>query len=193
MKPAAEWDVIANEAATVPGLFTGYACILAAIPPLATIVSTAVFAHGAIVIALIAAVLSYIVSLLGVFIIHFIINALAPSFGATSNGVQAMKLVVYAYTASWVAGIGNLIPVLGLLIVLAGSIYSLYLMYIGLPKLMHCPPDKTMVYFIVSLVVAVVVYMVLGMIVGMIMLSVTLALAGAVAVGAAGLAGSGIH
>ena len=33
--PAAEWDVIDGEAATVQGLFTGYVCILAAIPAIA--------------------------------------------------------------------------------------------------------------------------------------------------------------
>ena len=34
LRPTAEWDVIAGETATIPGLFTGYACILAAIGPI---------------------------------------------------------------------------------------------------------------------------------------------------------------
>ena len=47
MKPAAEWDVIDGEAASVGSLFMGYACILAAIQPLAGIVSSLLFrAHA---------------------------------------------------------------------------------------------------------------------------------------------------
>ena len=40
MKPAAEWDVIDGEPATVGGLYTGYACILAAIPAIASVIGS---------------------------------------------------------------------------------------------------------------------------------------------------------
>ncbi|MCK9898097.1 YIP1 family protein, partial [Frankia sp. AgB32] len=80
--------------------------------------------HQGIVGALILAILSYVLGLAGVFILGVIINALASSFGATPNPVQAQKLAVYAYTAAWVAGIANLIPVAGGLIALIGAIYS---------------------------------------------------------------------
>ena len=40
MKPAEEWNVVADEPATVGGLFTGYAMILAVIPVVAAIVFT---------------------------------------------------------------------------------------------------------------------------------------------------------
>jgi len=182
MKPAAEWDVIDGEQASVGGLYTGYACILAAIPALASIVSSLLFLHLAIVFALVSAVLSYVLALVGIFIIAMIIDALAPSFGAQKSQIQALKLVVYAYTASWVAGIALLIPILGSLVALAGGIYSLYTMYLGLPKLMKSPPDKTVGYFVVSIVVAIVVYAVIGVIVGVI---IGMLLVGAAATGAA--------
>jgi len=41
-------------------------------------------------------------------------------------------------------------------------------MYLGLPKLMKSPQDKTVGYFIVSIVVAIVVYAVIGIITGMV-------------------------
>ena len=182
MKPAAEWDVIDGESASVGGLYTGYACILAAIPALATIVSSLLFLHMAILLALVSAVLSYVLALVGIFLIAMIIDALAPSFGAQKSQIQALKLVVYAYTASWVAGIALIIPILGGLIALAGGIYSLYTMYLGLPKLMKCPPDKTVGYFVVTIVVAIVVYAVIGIIVGVI---IGMLLVGAAATGAA--------
>ncbi len=104
------------------------------------------------------AVLGYVLALVGLFITSFIVDALAPSFGGEKNQVQALKLVAYANTAAWVAGTLNIIPVLGALATLVGGIYSLYVLYLGLPKLMKCPADKTLVYFIVTIVVAIVVY-----------------------------------
>jgi hypothetical protein len=67
-----------------------------------------------------------------------------------------------------VAGVADIIPGLGGLIALAGGIYSLYTLYLGLPKLMKCPPDKTVGYFVVSIVVAIVVYAVIFTIVAII-------------------------
>lgn len=166
LRPAAEWDVIAAEPASVGGLYTGYACVLAAIPAIASIVASLLFLHFAVIFAVVTAVLSYVLALVGVYVIAFIVDALAPSFGGEKNQIQALKLVIYGYTAAWVAGIAGIIPILGALVALAGGIYSLYTLYIGMPKLMKCPADKTLGYFIVTIIVAVVVYAVIGAVVG---------------------------
>jgi hypothetical protein len=185
MKPAAEWDVIAGESATIPGLYTGYACILAAIPALASIVGAMLISHMAVIAAVIIAVITYVASLISVFVMAFIIDALAPNFGAEKNLVQAMKLTTYSYTASWVAGILNIIPFLGIIAGLAG-LYGLYIMYLGLPKLMKSPADKTTGYFVVSLVVAIVVNIVIGAVIGAITAALIFSAAatGAAALGA---------
>ena len=185
MRPAAEWDVIDGESATVPGLFTGYACILAAIPPIALVLQHLLFIHWTIIPIIVIAIVSYFASLLGVYIMGFIIDALAPSFDGQKNQVQAMKLAVYPYTALWVAGILNIVPILGILALLAG-LYGAYILYLGLPKLMKSPPEKTMGYFIVSLVVAFVVNMVIGAVIASITVMMT---AGAILGGAAALGG----
>jgi Yip1 domain len=161
LRPVAEWDVIDNEAATVQGLFTGYACILAAIGPVALVVQHLLFLHWSIVPIIAIAVLSYVTSLIGVFVIGYIIDALAPSFDGQKNQIQAMKLAVYSYTAAWVAGILNILPVLGILVLVA-SIYNLYLLWLGLPKLMKSPPEKTAGYFVVTIIAAILVYIVIG-------------------------------
>ncbi len=140
MQPKAEWQVIDREFATVNSLYTRYAMILA--------------------------VLSYVLGLVGVFILGLIINALASSFGGQPNPVQAQKLAVYSYTAAWVAGIANLIPVLGGLIALVGAIYSLVLLFLGLPILMKVPEDKKVVYYIVILVAGLVLGIIASAIVG---------------------------
>ncbi|HZZ67674.1 MAG TPA: Yip1 family protein, partial [Phenylobacterium sp.] len=123
-KPASEWDVIDTESASIGSLYTGYACILAAIPALASIVGGLLFLHWGVIVIAVIAVLSYVAQLVGVFISAFVIDALAPSFGGQKSQIQALKLVVYAQTAAWVAGVANIIPGIGGLIALAGGIYS---------------------------------------------------------------------
>ena len=188
MKPAAEWDVIDGEPATVGGLYTGYACILAAIPAIASVIGSFFLLHYGALLLVVSLVLSYVLSLVGIFVIALIIDALAPSFGAQKSQIQALKLVVYSYTASWVAGIALIIPVLGGLIALVGWVYTLHILYLGLPKLMKSPADKTVGYFVVSLVVAIVVYGLIAIIAGMI---IGMLLVGAVAAGGAAM--SGVH
>ena len=68
----------------------------------------------------------------GIFVLSLIINALAPTFGAQKNSAQAMKVAVYAYTPGWLAGVFNIIPLLGILGIIAG-LYGIYLLYLGLP------------------------------------------------------------
>lgn len=106
--------------------------------------------------------ISYAVTgILAVYILAFIIDALAPNYGAEKNFDQSFKVAAYSYTASWVAGIFMIIPSLGLLASL-GGLYSLYLLYVGLGVIKKSPEDKKMTYFIIVLVVAIVVSLVLG-------------------------------
>jgi hypothetical protein len=174
LAPRTEWPVVAAEPDTVGGLYSGYICILAAIPAIvhflsSTLIGVPVPFLGSfrvpIAAGLTTAVLTYVLSLVGVFIVALIVDALAPSFSAEKSRVQALKTVAYAYTASWVASILGIIPGLGLLAALAGLVYGIYLLNMGLPFTMKCPPDKAIGYTAVTIVVAIVVYIILGLIV----------------------------
>jgi len=87
-----------------------------------------------------------------VLVVAFIVNALAPSFAGQKDSIQSLKVVTYSYTASWIAGIAVLLPGLGALIMLAGLVYGIYLLYLGLPVLMRAPPDKAVGYTVVVVV-----------------------------------------
>lgn len=162
-KPAAEWLLIDAEPATAKGLFTGYACILAAIPALATLVGGQVFGHGAfgftyrppLIGAIVSALVTYGLSLLMVYVLALIIDALAPSFDGAKNKLQALKVAVYASTAGWVAGVFMVLPALAVLGIV-GGLYSLYLLYLGLPILMKAPQAKALGYTAVTIIVAIV-------------------------------------
>lgn len=173
LTPSAEWERIEREPATIGGLFTGYVCILAAIPAVAGLIGGQVFGLGVpglsfkpgLGFAITTAVLGYVGALLAVFILGTVIDALAPSFGAEKNRVQAFKVAAYSYTASWVAGVLALVPMLGILMLLAG-LYGCFLLYLGLPRVMKAPADKAPGYAIVTIIVAIVCSIVIGLVIG---------------------------
>lgn len=169
MTPKDEWSKIDSEPATVGGLMTGWVVPLAAIGPIATLIGSQLFGYGAFGISfqpslmgsVSIAVTSYVLSLAGIIILSLIIDALAPSFGGTKNKVQAMKVAAYGATASFVGGIFGLLPALSILGIAAG-LYSLYLLYLGLPRLMKTPEDKGVAYTAVTVVCAIVLWLVMG-------------------------------
>jgi hypothetical protein len=174
LSPRTEWPVIAAEPDTIAGLYTGYIAVLAAIPPIVGFLSTSLIGVSVpflgsyrvgVGAGLSAAVLTYVMALVGVFVVTLIVDALAPTFGGERNRVQALKVVAYAYTASWVAAIIGIIPGLGLLAALAGLVFGLYLLNLGLPVLMKSPPDKSIGYTAVTVAAAIVVGFVLNFVI----------------------------
>ena len=102
------------------------------------------------------AIVMYVMSLIGTFVLALIIDALAPNFGGQKNQVQALKVAAYSSTASWVAGIFAILPALSILSVL--GLYSLYLLFLGLPRLMKVPEERAMLYTVVVVVGAIAVF-----------------------------------
>lgn len=168
LKPGRTWDRIDGEATSVGRLYMGYAVILAAVGPICSLIGGQVFGFGAfglsyrptLIGAILGAVVSYVLALVGVAVLALIIDALAPSFGGVRNRVQAFKVAIYAATASWIAGVFGLIPALAMLAIV--GLYSLYLLYLGLPRLMKSPTEKALPYTAVAVVCAVVIWLVIG-------------------------------
>lgn len=173
LKPSETWDQIDREPASVGGLFTGYVMVLAAIPSVCTLIGLLVFGVHSFGISfrpspaglIVQALLQYGLSLLMVYVMALIIDALAPNFGGVKDRLQAFKVAAYAPTASWVAGVFGLFPPLAIVAIL-GGLYSLFLIYKGLPKLMKTPEEKAFPYTAVVIVVAIVVSVVVSLVTG---------------------------
>lgn len=171
--PKTEWPIAATESATTSGLYAGYIAIVAAFPIIAgflkgSLIGTSVFGitvRTPIGMGIVGMLLHYGLTLVLVYVMALIINALAPTFGGQKDMVQALKTVAYAWTASWVAGIAVIVPWVGWLIAIAGGIYSIYLLYLGLPYTMKCPAEKAGGYTAVSVIIAIVLSWIIGMIV----------------------------
>lgn len=169
LKPKDTWPVIDHEAADTSTLYTRYLMILAAIPALAAFVGMSMIGAGAFGISVRVPVLwglssmlvNYVMTLVMVYVIALVVDALAPTFGGTRNKRQALKLVAFGSTASFVGGIFYLIPALSMLSLLA-ALYSIYLFYLGLPVLMKCSKDKALAYTVVVGLVAILGSFVIG-------------------------------
>jgi Yip1 domain len=175
LTPNTEWPVIASEPGSTGSLIAGYVAPLAAVSALAGFIGVSLigqtgFFTGTYRLPLVAglalAVWTFIGAIIGVVVVGFLINALAPTFGAQQNSAQAMKVAVYSFTPAWVAGVLRIVPALGILAIL-GAFYGFYLLYLGLPALMKAPKDKAAGYTVVTVVAAVVVIFVVNIVGGL--------------------------
>jgi hypothetical protein len=172
MSPKTEWDRIDTEPATPQGLFTGYAMILAAIPAVAGLIGgmfpvcvLGVCVHMNIISLIVGTIVMYVGGLAAVYAIALAASEVASSFEGQKNTVQALKLIVYSWTAAWVGGILAIVPMLGMLALLA-VLYSFYLLYVGAPRLMKVPESKVLGYVAVVAVIGIVIMGIIGAIAG---------------------------
>jgi hypothetical protein len=170
LTPNTEWPVIAVEPASPGALITGYVVPLAAIGAVSGFVGGSIIGRTLpfigtyrlpLVTGLGIACFTFVMAIVGVFLLSLIINALAPNFGGQKDSTLALKVAVYSYTPAWVAAILNVLPFLGVLAIL-GALYGLYLLYLGLPRLMKCPDDKAAGYTAVVVVCAIVLSIVIS-------------------------------
>ncbi len=165
LQPKAEWPIIDVERTTAQELFTNYILILAAIGPLASWIGMSVFGielpfvgriRTPLLSGLLPTLVTYGLGLLGMFLLAKVINFLAPTFGGIKDPTQALKVAAYACTATWVGGVFSLMPALAVFGLLAG-LYSLYLLYTGLPVIMKSSPDRSLAYTVSVVLVGIVV------------------------------------
>jgi Yip1 domain len=165
INPKAEWQVINSETSTGASLIFTYLFPLALIAAVATFIGFSFLTFGGIGFGteygLIYAGIMLVQLIVSVYVNALVTDALAPSFGSEKNIGKSMQLVVYAATPAYVGAILNIIPAIGWLGSLAGGIYSIYLLYLGIPVLKKTPQDKVPIYLIVIIIVLILIYAVI--------------------------------
>ena len=163
LQPKSEWQTIAGESGEPGYLFPNYVCIVSAIPPVCSFIGGVVIGYGSfhvgIVSGLLHAIVVYVLGLVGVFVMAYVIDFLAGTFGGQKNLNNAMKVSAYAPTAAWVCGVFYVIPVLSVLGIL--GLYSIYLLHTGIAALMRPPESKAILYTIAVIVCLFVVYLII--------------------------------
>lgn len=168
LSPKSEWATIDTESTTVGEVYRGYVMPLAAIPAIAGFIGLTVLGYNILGTTvrypltggIERAVAQYVLTLIGVYVLALVIDALAPTFGGQKNQIQALKVAAYSSTAGWVAGVFTILPALAILSIL--GLYSLYLLYLGLPTLMKAPKEKAMGYTVVVIVCMIVLFILVG-------------------------------
>lgn len=169
LTPKQTWPVIEAEPADTATLYTQYLMLLALIPAIAGFIGMSLIGVNAmgmsmripLLSGLVNMIVGYVLSLVMVYVLALIADALAPTFGGQKNPIMALKLVVFGSTAGMIGGIFSVIPALSMLGLLA-ALYSIYLLFLGIPVLMKAPPEKALPYTAVLLVCGVIAGAVIG-------------------------------
>lgn len=98
--------------------------------------------------ALAMAVAMYFGLIFGVTALAVLIHEMAKSFDAAPNYTQSLEIAAYTATPLFMAGFSAFYPELWFImtIVLIGISYSVYLLYTGVPIMLHIPEEKGFIF-----------------------------------------------
>jgi len=171
LRPKQTWPLIAAEESDITTIYTQYVMILALIPAIAGFIGMSLVGINVggqtVLVPLFSGVLnmvvSYVMSLLMIYALALLADRLAPNFSGEKNLVAALKLIAYSSTSGMVGGLFSLFPGFWFLGFVA-SLYSLYLLFIGIPVIMKSPREKALPYTAFIVVGALIASIVLGLI-----------------------------
>ena len=172
--PGRTWDAIAAEPADTTGLFVRYVAPLAAIPALCSIAGPLKFGFNIANVGVVMSPLGLILGALAGYALTFacllvaalLVDLIAGAFGGVRDRARALELVTYAATASWVGGLAELYPSLGLAVGILAAAYCLYTLYLGVTPMMQVPDERRLTAFAVMLVVVAALWAVRGVLMG---------------------------
>ena len=171
--PKTEWLVIELETATPISLLTSYVLPLVIISSIGTVLQGVLFAGlFGFKYFIILAVIKFVSAIIGFYLSIYVIDLLAPSFKSEKNLNRSAQLVAFSNTPVWIAGLLSFIPVLGVLASIAGWVYSIYLMYLGIGPMKKTGEDQKIIYMIVSFLIMMVIYFIIAAILGAIVFSI---------------------
>lgn len=94
------------------------------------------------------AIAMYVALIGGVFALAYLAHWMAHTFGSEPTYTQTLELAAYTSTPLFMAGIAGFYPELWFVMSVgfAGLAYSVYLLYSGIPILMHIPEERGFIY-----------------------------------------------
>lgn len=149
LAPKSEWRVIQAESTSVSRLYSGYVMPMAAFASVMSFIRLSVVGvevpSGGTVRApaasgLATSLLTFLISLAGLYLVGCVINALASAFGGRPVRRQALKTAAYALTPAWLGTALSFLPMGSFLQFLAG-LDGVYVLYVGLPIMMQAKED----------------------------------------------------
>jgi hypothetical protein len=175
-KPKDEWQVIAAEQPNAMKLIGGYALILALIPALSAFIKYGIigmsfmgYTSRSIGSGIQTGLIQLLSAVIGVYLLAWIIDLLAPSFDSQKNFGRSLQLAVYSSTPQWIAGILLLFSTTMSMLIMVIGLYAIYLLAVGMPVLKGTPKDKVVGYVALTIVAMIVIGLLLALILGAIL------------------------
>jgi hypothetical protein len=159
--PRRTWEAIAAEPADRRGLLRRYVAPLALIPAICGIVGPLKFgfniANVGVVMSpvglVLGAVAGYVLTFVALLAAAVLVDWVGGAFGGTRDRARALELVAYAATASWIGGVAELYPSLGLAVGILAAVYCLYSLYLGVTPMLGVPDERRLYAFAVILAI----------------------------------------
>jgi len=175
-KPKEEWHVIASERPNAMKLIGGYALILALIPALSAFIKYGIigfsfmgYTSRSISSGIQTGLIQLLSAVIGVYLLAWVIDLLAPSFESEKNFGRSLQLAVYASTPQWVAGILLLLSTTMSMLIMVIGLYAIYLLAVGMPIMKNTSKDKVVGYVALTIVAMIVIALVMALILGAIL------------------------
>jgi hypothetical protein len=155
--PQNTWEQIERETDDAAYVLTHYVALLAVVPSLFGFIGAALIgvigADGAVrraplLDAVFGAIFGYVAACATALVLALIIYLLAAIFGGLRGFNNAFRLAAYSFTPVWLAGIFLLLPGLHFLVLL--SVYGLYILWLGAPRLIKVPEQMALSFAIAS-------------------------------------------
>lgn len=163
VRPRAAWAQIAATASDAEGLFPRYVAPLAAIPAVCSVAGPLEFGFNLASVGLVMSPLGLVLGALVRYGATFVVLLVAApliglagrAFGGNASRARALELVAYAATATWLAGVAELYPTLGLAVGILAAVYSLYALYLGVTPMLGVPEERRLyAYAVILMIVA---------------------------------------
>lgn len=155
IRPRAEWQRVASEEpAPLIGSYVVPLALLGAVVGFAAsvIYAGAFEVSAALVSKAVSALLYFVFVILGVLVAAWLINMLAPRFGAEANSGRAMQLAAYSATPILIGALFAVAPPVAGVVMAAGVIYAFILLAMGVQTLMPLrAPDNDVPRFVISM------------------------------------------
>ena len=167
LRPREEWIKIKEESLSSFQLFSSYVLILAAVSPLTRFLANLLYggfkkpysgwSWNLVGRNVLFSIITYIFSLVIVYLFGRIINFLAPVFSSSRNSLNSMKLAAFSMFPYWMGGVLYIVPRTGWILKILVGFYGVYILYLGFAAaLMGTPREKVVKYLVICSILIIV-------------------------------------
>jgi hypothetical protein len=149
--PLSAWQKIRDEQYTIKQLYLQYLLVLVIVPAICEFIGMSLLGPIPLSSGIKMLIWKIVFGLAGAYGAALLVKVLAPKFGGSAGEVDGLKLFTFSMMPAAAASALFIIPILRFilaLIALAGAIYGLYIMWLGIPILLSVPTEKRVPFFI---------------------------------------------